>query len=321
MKTLTLNTINTTKSNTVANLSTLENTVLNEMKLEYAYHVTYNALKRAKKRSRKFIVVNHSFNALKPFMTKDVPHVTRYEIDFIGLLHCAYNSMKLNETMHYAIFNYATSCTLKGAKKVAMLQGNKRDIMQVCDLIETRNTAYASVIEAYNDNQFLQIATDFYKTLSDVRVALDDFKTTTDELTATNDILGEYVIAMRKAISAICYKKLNAYTYQLQRNSRHLDIDAYEEDENGNEIPIIETVLSNHMESLSVKSAIIDIKESMTSKQLEAIKVALNDNHKHMKRYFNNLNKRLHSAPLTSADERFMQRANNKIKEAYHKEV
>ena len=136
----------------------LENNIIKPMRLEYAYQVAYTSDRRVKKYSRKFVNMTHNFTTLQPFMSKDVPHVTRYEINFINLLHCARHNLELSEEMHYGVFNYATSVTLKGLRKLANLQGNMTTLVQDCDMIEIRNTAYASIIEAYEQGQFNKIS-------------------------------------------------------------------------------------------------------------------------------------------------------------------
>ena len=296
----------------------LESNIIKPMKLEYAYNVSYTSQRRVKKYSRKLVNMYHNFTTLQPFMSKDVPHITRYEIDFIVLLHCAKQGLQLSDEMHYGIFNYATSVTLKGLRKLANLQGNMTTFVQDCDMVEIRNTAYASIVEAYKQGQFLTIANQFQTALNEYRQATSDFRTSTDTLVENVETLQQIITSLRKAISTLAYHKVNAYAYRIGRDNRHFSIDAWTEDDEGNEVPIIETVISKHFEMQVVKAQVNNIIESMDSKQVQAIKDALKDNHAKIQRYFNCLNKRLHDIELSETDARFMQRVTLKVRETYH---
>lgn len=293
----------TTKGGTSVNLSMIENpSTLKESKLHYIYHVSYTGERRERKYSRKFVLTSHDYPIFMNYKNvESVPHLKRYDFcidEFIDMIH---NDEQVSESMHYQLFNLATSFTIKGAKKVAFMQG-KYDMMQETDLIETRNTGYASLLVAINEGQFKEGVTLYVDELHK-----DD---------CDDEVLAMLKGAIIKAIAGVVYTKLNAYTYQLHRNSRHLDIDTWTEDKNGDLYPMIDNIISEHVSKFYERRAISDLMDKMNVEQVESIHKALSKP-KHLERYKALLNRLVEGKPLNDADARFYQRSNIKIREVY----
>lgn len=282
--------------------------MLTTMRLSYIYETSYIS------KDENGITSNvRHIDVFMPFIKHDNALFMRYDFNVEKLLETIYNGTELSNAIHYELLNLATSFTLKGAKKVAMLQGNSRDIMQECDLIEARNNAYTSVLTAIKEGQFVKLAND-YMTL--VNILNDSTITMTKE--HYNDVIEHKQLiqdATIKALASLCYKMINAYTYQLKRDSRHLSVDAMMTDSDGVEVPIIETIAHEHIEVIQEKKRVQDILNAMTNKQLKAMHEALNE--KQLTRYTKVIDTMLQSKPLTDRDKRFYQRSNNAIQEIY----